>query len=216
MSQPNSYLRMVPDRFAAHRSDPAQRIPATRCAAPWTGRLRLSGACSGTNPARTAEPCAAEEHVSAEAACENVHNALPRKRHARGCKYRHRRLAFCLRHDRMFAGPGTEAAICPGASVIGSFDASKDRDHHGLLRRGRQAQTITRPGITTCARIRVRSRSRSAGGTSRSARARPKAPSVPTCDTLAGPDGVQSVDLGIYASWWTNLRTNKSWQMISG
>ena len=39
---------------------------------------------------------------------------------------------------------------------------------------------------------------------------------APTCDTLAGPDGVQSVDLGIYASWWTNLRTNKSWQMISG
>ena len=38
----------------------------------------------------------------------------------------------------------------------------------------------------------------------------------PTCDTLAGPDGVQSVDLGIYASLWTNLRTNKSWQMISG
>jgi hypothetical protein len=38
----------------------------------------------------------------------------------------------------------------------------------------------------------------------------------PTCDTLAGPDGVQFVYLGIYASWWTNLRTNKSWQMISG
>jgi hypothetical protein len=35
-------------------------------------------------------------------------------------------------------------------------------------------------------------------------------PPSPTCDTLAGPDGVQSVDLGIYASWWTNLRTNKS------
>ena len=33
---------------------------------------------------------------------------------------------------------------------------------------------------------------------------------APTCDTLAGLDGVQSVDLGIYASWWTNLRTNKS------
>jgi hypothetical protein len=41
-------------------------------------------------------------------------------------------------------------------------------------------------------------------------------PTFPTCDTLAGPDGVQFVDLGIYASWWTNLRTNKSWQMISG
>jgi len=38
----------------------------------------------------------------------------------------------------------------------------------------------------------------------------------PTCDTLAGPDGVQLVDLGIYASWCTNLRTNKSWRMISG
>ena len=35
-------------------------------------------------------------------------------------------------------------------------------------------------------------------------------------DTLAGPDGVQFVDLGNYASWWTNLRTDKSWQMISG
>jgi F420H(2)-dependent quinone reductase len=33
----------------------------------------------------------------------------------------------------------------------------------------------------TCARIRVRSRSRSTGGTSRSARARPKAPSVRNC-----------------------------------
>jgi hypothetical protein len=38
----------------------------------------------------------------------------------------------------------------------------------------------------------------------------------PTCDTLAGPDGVQFVDLGIYASWCTNLRTSTSWQMISG
>jgi hypothetical protein len=38
----------------------------------------------------------------------------------------------------------------------------------------------------------------------------------PTCDTLAGPDGAQLVDLGIYASWCTNLRTDKSWQMISG
>jgi hypothetical protein len=27
---------------------------------------------------------------------------------------------------------------------------------------------------------------------------------------FAGPDGVQFVDLGIYALWWTNLRTNKS------
>ena len=32
------------------------------------------------------------------------------------------------------------------------------------------------------------------------------ASSTPTCDTIAGPDGVQSVDLGIYASCWTNLR----------
>jgi hypothetical protein len=30
----------------------------------------------------------------------------------------------------------------------------------------------------------------------------------PTCDTPAGPDGAQFVDLGIYASWCTNLRTN--------
>ena len=32
---------------------------------------------------------------------------------------------------------------------------------------------------------------------------------APTCDTLAGPDGAQFVDLGIYASWWTNLRIKK-------
>ena len=38
----------------------------------------------------------------------------------------------------------------------------------------------------------------------------------PTCDTLADLDGVQFVDLGIYASWCANLCTNKSWQMISG
>jgi hypothetical protein len=31
----------------------------------------------------------------------------------------------------------------------------------------------------------------------------------PTCDTLAGPEGAQFVDLGIYASWRTNLRTKK-------
>jgi hypothetical protein len=29
------------------------------------------------------------------------------------------------------------------------------------------------------------------------------------CDALAGPGGTQFVDLGIYASWWTNLRTEK-------
>jgi len=45
---------------------------------------------------------------------------------------------------------------------------------------------------------------------------RERAAADPTCDTLAGLDGVQLVDLGIYASWCTNLRTNKSWQMISG
>jgi hypothetical protein len=61
MLLPNSYLRMAPDRSAAHRSDPAQRIPDTRCAASWTGRLRARGAYSGTNPARTVEPYAAEE-----------------------------------------------------------------------------------------------------------------------------------------------------------
>jgi hypothetical protein len=41
-------------------------------------------------------------------------------------------------------------------------------------------------------------------------------PEAPTCDILAGPEGAQFVDLGIYASWWTNLRTKKFWQMISG
>lgn len=42
----------------------------------------------------------AEEHISAEVACENLHNSLPRKRHARGCKYRDRRVALCLRQKR--------------------------------------------------------------------------------------------------------------------
>ena len=65
---------------------------------------------AGSHPALNTRiaPTAAEEDVSAEAACENVHNALPRKRHARGYKYRHKRLALCLRHDRMLlAGRGT-------------------------------------------------------------------------------------------------------------
>ena len=31
-------------------------------------------------------------------ACENLHNALPRKRRARGCKHRDECLALCLRH----------------------------------------------------------------------------------------------------------------------
>jgi hypothetical protein len=59
LSLPNSYLRMVPDRSAAHRSVPARRTPAIRCAACWTGRLRPCGAYSGTNPSRTFEPYAA-------------------------------------------------------------------------------------------------------------------------------------------------------------
>src|SRR5580704_2368625 len=59
----HSYLKMAPDRSAGHRSDPAQRTPATRCATPWTCRPRPSGAYSGTNLARTAEPYAAIEGV---------------------------------------------------------------------------------------------------------------------------------------------------------
>ena len=58
------------------------------------------------------------------------------------------------------------AAVCSARSRV------RDRRIQG------RARTITRPGITTCARIRMRSRSRSAAGASRSARARPKAPSV--------------------------------------
>ena len=37
----------------SYMGDPAQRTPATRCAVPWTGRLRPCGTNSTTNPART-------------------------------------------------------------------------------------------------------------------------------------------------------------------
>ena len=76
----------------------------------WVGRssLQVAGSRSSSrkHPATRrshragADVRYAVEDVSAEAACENVHNALPRKRHARGCKYRHKHLALCLRHER--------------------------------------------------------------------------------------------------------------------
>jgi GNAT superfamily N-acetyltransferase len=67
-----------------------------------------------------APEAAAEEHVSAEAACENLHNSFPRKRRARGRKDRDERLALCQRHENVQLGLCQSGAMGDPGIVVQS------------------------------------------------------------------------------------------------